>query len=141
MIVFPNCKINLGLHILNKRNDDFHDLETIFYPLPLKEALEIILEEDKIEVVNFTNSGLTLNLLPSDNICVKAYQLLKKDFKELPSIKIHLHKTIPAGAGLGGGSADGAFTLLLLDKKFNLQIPDIALEKYASRLGSDCTFF
>jgi 4-diphosphocytidyl-2-C-methyl-D-erythritol kinase len=141
VVVFPNCKINLGLHILNKRSDGFHDLETIFYPLPYNEPLEIILDEDKIEEVNFIKTGLSLNLLPSDNICIKAYQLLKKDFKELPSVKIHLHKTIPAGAGLGGGSADGAFTLLLLNKKFNLQLAGKELEKYASSLGSDCTFF
>ncbi|MDQ3683188.1 MAG: 4-(cytidine 5'-diphospho)-2-C-methyl-D-erythritol kinase [Bacteroidota bacterium] len=141
MIVFPNCKINLGLHILNKRRDGFHDLETIFYPLPFKEALEIIPEEDDTKEVSFTATGRSINLAPPDNICVKAYQLLKKDFQELPSVKIHLHKTIPAGAGLGGGSADGAFTLLLLNKKFDLQLEEKALEEYALALGSDCAFF
>lgn len=141
MIVFPNCKINLGLHILNKRTDGFHDLETIFYPLPFREALEIIPGEDETGEVNFITTGLSINLASADNICIKAYQLLKKDFQELPPVKIHLHKTIPASAGLGGGSADGAFTLLLLNKKFDLQLTDKALEEYASRLGSDCAFF
>ncbi len=141
MIAFPNCKINLGLHILKKRNDGFHDLETIFYPLRLSEALEIIPKENESNEVNFSHTGLSLNLQSADNICVKAYQLLKKDFKELPPVKMHLHKTIPVGAGLGGGSADGAFTLLLLNKQFHLQIPTKELEKYASLLGSDCAFF
>jgi 4-diphosphocytidyl-2-C-methyl-D-erythritol kinase len=141
VVVFPNCKINLGLHILKKRNDGFHDLETIFYPLRLKEALEIIHAGNESEGLSFTHTGLSLNLSSADNICVKAYQLLKNDFKELPPVKMHLHKTIPLGAGLGGGSADGAFTLLLLNKKFKLQIPGKTLEEYASRLGSDCTFF
>jgi 4-diphosphocytidyl-2-C-methyl-D-erythritol kinase len=141
VVVFPNCKINLGLHILNKRSDGFHDLETIFYPLPFKEALEIIPEADDTKEVSFTATGLSINLAPPDNICVKAYQLLKKDFPNLPPVKIHLHKTIPAGAGLGGGSADGAFTLLLLNKKFDLQLPEKALEAYALALGSDCAFF
>lgn len=141
MIVFPNCKINLGLHILNKRTDGFHNLETIFYPLPFKEALEVIPEDDETKEVNFTGTGLPINLSTADNICVKVYQLLKKDFQDLPPVKIHLHKTIPAGAGLGGGSADGAFTLLLLNKIFDLQLTGKSLEEYASTLGSDCAFF
>ncbi len=141
MIVFPNCKINIGLHILNKRSDGFHDLETIFYPLPFKEALEIIPEEDETKEINLTTTGLSITLASADNICVSAYQLLKKDFQDLPPVKIHLHKTIPVGAGLGGGSADGAFTLLLLNKKFDLQLQERALEEYASTLGSDCAFF
>ncbi len=141
MVVFPNCKINLGLHILNKRSDGFHDLETIFYPLPFKEALEIIPEGDKTNDVKFTNTGLSINLTSTNNTCIKAYQLLKRDFRDLPPVKIHLHKTIPAGSGLGGGSADGAFALLLLNKKFGLHLTNEMLEEYASALGSDCVFF
>ena len=141
LVVFPNCKINLGLHILNKRTDGFHDLETIFYPLPFKEALEVILEEDETKEINLTSTGLPINLTSANNICIKAYQLLKTDFPDLPTIKIYLHKTIPAGGGLGGGSADGAFTLLLLNKKFDLQLSIEELKKYASALGSDCAFF
>lgn len=137
MISFPNCKINLGLHILNKREDGFHNLETFFYPLPLRDALEII----KAEKTVFTSSGLPVPGNADDNICLKAYYLLKKYFAALPPVKIHLHKTIPVGAGLGGGSADGAFTLTLLNKKFNLELSIDQLINYALKLGSDCPFF
>ena len=159
MILFPNCKINLGLNILKKRDDGFHDLETVFYPLMLKDVLEIIpttnnqhqtpntkqvlLEttNSKFEIPSFSSSGLTIHGDSSTNLCVKAYQLLKKDFPNLPSIKIHLHKAIPIGAGLGGGSADGAFTLRLLNEKFNLKLSTEQLIQYALQLGSDCPFF
>ena len=117
MIVFPNCKINLGLRILGKRSDGFHDHETVFYPLRLRDALEII-SADKI--VHYTNTGIPIEGKKENNLCLKAYQLLKNDFPQLPAVQIHLHKTIPIGAGLGGGSSDGAFTLQLLNKKFNL---------------------
>jgi 4-diphosphocytidyl-2-C-methyl-D-erythritol kinase len=140
MILFPNCKINLGLHILQKRADGFHDLETVFYPIALQDALEVIHGEAS-SAIQFTSSGIQLDVSASDNICVKAYQLLKADFPDLPAIKMHLHKTIPSGAGLGGGSADGAFTLLLLNKKFHLQLSEQQLINYALQLGSDCPFF
>ena len=140
MILFPNCKINLGLHILQKRADGFHDLETVFYPISLHDALEVIHGEAPSDV-SFTSSGITLDINAADNICVKAYRLLKADFPDLPPIKMHLHKTIPSGAGLGGGSADGAFTLLLLNKKFHLQLSEHQLIRYALQLGSDCPFF
>jgi 4-diphosphocytidyl-2-C-methyl-D-erythritol kinase len=139
VILFPNCKINLGLHILRKREDGFHHLETCFYPIALQDALEIIQTDGKDDVV-FTSSGVTINVATEENICVKAYRLLKKDF-DLPSIKMHLHKVIPTGAGLGGGSADGAFTLLLLNKKFNLNLPEQQLIDHALQLGSVCPFF
>lgn len=139
MISFPNCKINLGLHILRKRTDGFHDLETVFYPIPLQDALEVIHQPvDSKEAVAFTTSGITVE--SDSNICIKAYQLLQKDM-ELPPVQMHLHKAIPIGAGLGGGSADGAFTLMLLNKKFNLQLQEDQLIKYAAELGSDCPFF
>ena len=141
MILFPNCKINLGLHILRRRDDGFHDLETIFYPVPLQDAIEIIQQPAPPTDIEFTSSGLTVDGSLSDNICVKAYRLLKKDFPELPAIKLHLHKTIPMGAGLGGGSADGAFTLVLLNRKFNLGLSQDTLLAYALDLGSDCPFF
>jgi 4-diphosphocytidyl-2-C-methyl-D-erythritol kinase len=139
MIVFPNCKINLGLHILSKRQDGFHNLETVFYPIALKDALEIIPSSGSS--IEFTSSGLTVDGKEDDNICLKAYQLLKRDFPQLPFIKMHLHKAIPMGAGLGGGSADGAFTLQLLNKKFNLGLSVQQLIDYALQLGSDCPFF
>ena len=139
MILFPNCKINLGLHIVRKRTDGFHDLETVFYPIKICDALEII-EVKESEETFLTTSGFDIDGNAEENICLKAYHLLKKDFN-VPSIKIHLHKVIPIGAGLGGGSADGAFTLLLLNKKFNLNISEEKLMEYALRLGSDCPFF
>ena len=138
MIVFPNCKINLGLRILRKRSDGFHDLETVFYPLQLRDALEIVSVEKKTQ---YTNTGMLIEGKKDDNLCIKAYQLLKNDFPQLPDLQIHLHKAIPVGAGLGGGSSDGAFTLKLLNKKFNLGLSVDQLLDYALRLGSDCPFF
>lgn len=141
MIVFPNCKINLGLHILQKRKDGFHDLETVFYPIAIQDALEIVQNSSPASTIQFNTTGLKIDSSSEDNICFKAYQLLKNDFPELPSVKMHLHKTIPSGAGLGGGSSDGAFTLQLLNKKFNLGLPEEQLINYALQLGSDCPFF
>lgn len=141
MIVFPNCKINLGLHILQKRADGFHDLETVFYPIALQDALEIVQSPSPVPTIQFNTTGLKIDSSAEDNICFKAYQLLKRDFPQLPAIKMHLHKAIPSGAGLGGGSSDGAFTLLLLNKKFNLGLSAEQLINYALQLGSDCPFF
>lgn len=142
MVVFPNCKINLGLNIIAKRHDGFHDLETVFYPVPLKDALEIIIpEQDLSTPVEFTMSGHAVDGNADDNICFKAYHLLKKEFPHIAGIKMHLHKAIPMGAGLGGGSADGAFTLKLLDKLFELNLSDEQLIHFALQLGSDCPFF
>jgi 4-diphosphocytidyl-2-C-methyl-D-erythritol kinase len=141
MIVFPNCKINLGLHILQKRTDGFHDLETVFYPIALQDALEVVQNPSPTPTIQFNTTGLKIDSSAEDNICFNAYQLLKKDFPELPAIKMHLHKVIPSGAGLGGGSSDGAFTLLLLNKKFSLGLSEEQLLNYALQLGSDCPFF
>ena len=142
MITFPNCKINLGLRILRKRNDGFHDLETVFYPLQLKDALEVIQTSDlEKSPFQFSQSGLSIGSEKENNLCVKAYHLLKNDFPEIPSLQMHLHKSIPVGAGLGGGSADGAFTLKLLNKKFDMGLKKEQLIDYASVLGSDCPFF
>ena len=143
MIVFPNCKINLGLKILRKRPDGYHDLETIFYPLPFTDALEIVESRNpsREQQFPFTSSGLPVPGKPASNLCVKAYRVLKKDFPALPAVHIHLHKVIPAGAGLGGGSADAAFTLKLLNELFNLSLSREQLIGYASSLGSDCPFF
>jgi 4-diphosphocytidyl-2-C-methyl-D-erythritol kinase len=137
MITFPNCKINLGLNVTRKREDGFHDLETCFFPVPLRDSLEIIRSCE----FKFQTSGLPINGDEESNLCVKAYQLIKKDFHELPPVHIHLHKAIPMGAGLGGGSSDGAFMLMILNKKFKLNIPEVRLLEYALTLGSDCAFF
>lgn len=141
MLSFPNCKINLGLRILDKRPDGFHNLQTIFYPVPLCDALEIIVHSGGGQDVLFTASGLAVNTPEEDNLCVKAYRLLKKDFPELPPVRIHLHKAIPMGAGLGGGSSDGAFTLSRLNSLFRLGLTPEQLGTYALQLGSDCPFF
>jgi len=135
MIAFPNAKINIGLQITGKRNDGYHDLQTVFYPVALKDVLEIT---DNTSSFIFNSSGIVTGAM--ENICVKAFHLLEKDFS-LPPVQIYLHKTIPVGAGLGGGSADAAFCLQLLDKKFNLQLTIKQLSHYALQLGSDCPFF
>ncbi len=141
MVVFPNCKINLGLNIINKRADGFHNLETCFLPVPITDALEIIPSNNQTNPVEFTCTGLPVAGNPDDNLCVKAYWLLKNKYPALPAVKIHLLKAIPMGAGLGGGSADGAFTLMLLNNKFRLGITDEQVQEYALQLGSDCPFF
>jgi 4-diphosphocytidyl-2-C-methyl-D-erythritol kinase len=139
MIVFPNCKINLGLNIVEKRNDGYHNLETVFFPIPIKDILEIL--PSKSVETTFTQSGLSIAGTTNNNICIKAYHLLKSDFPTLPAIQMHLHKIIPMGAGLGGGSADGTFALQIINELFNLKIPSEKLIQYSLQLGSDCPFF
>lgn len=148
MIIFPNCKINLGLHIVRKRLDGYHDLETIFYPLPFYDVLETIQNpgndsshKRNTSSILFSSSGLSLDAPVAENLCVKAWHLLKKDFPQLPEVQMHLHKVIPAGAGLGGGSADAAYTLLLINKQFHLNLSTSQLIDYSLQLGSDCPFF
>ncbi|MGB5027881.1 MAG: 4-(cytidine 5'-diphospho)-2-C-methyl-D-erythritol kinase [Chitinophagaceae bacterium] len=143
MIVFPNCKINLGLNILRKRSDGYHDLETVFYPIALTDVLEIIefKNHGRTFSIPFSITGLPVKGEAASNLCVRAYKLLKKDFPHLPHIQVHLHKVVPTGAGLGGGSADAAFTLQLLNDLFDLKISREQLINYAAELGSDCPFF
>jgi 4-diphosphocytidyl-2-C-methyl-D-erythritol kinase len=140
MIIFPNGKINLGLHILEKKATGYHDIETVFYPVDFSDALEI-LPSASSEEIQFTYSGLRLSGPTSSNLCVKAYHLVKEIYPKLPSVKMHLHKTIPMGAGLGGGSSDGTSTLLALNKLFHLQLSDESIAGLALKLGSDCPFF
>jgi 4-diphosphocytidyl-2-C-methyl-D-erythritol kinase len=143
MIVFPNCKINLGLQILNKREDGYHNLETVFYPVQLYDALEVVrsASQQPSSAISFQSTGLPIDIAAQNNLCIKAYELIKKDFLSLPPVQMRLHKTIPMGAGLGGGSSDAAFTLKLLNEKFKLGIAQKQLIKYALQLGSDCPFF
>ncbi|MCW3086835.1 MAG: 4-(cytidine 5-diphospho)-2-C-methyl-D-erythritol kinase [Sediminibacterium sp.] len=143
MVSFPNCKINLGLNITRKREDGYHDLETIFYPVGLKDALEAIKLPNAANdpELLFNSSGLPIAGEPADNLCIKAWHLVREDFPALPAVQLHLHKAIPMGAGLGGGSADGAFTLTLLNNLFQLDLSSEQLHYYALRLGSDCPFF
>lgn len=137
MICFPNAKINLGLHITAKRADGYHELETCMVPIPWLDALEMIPAKKTI----FESTGLPIPGEAKDNLIVKAYKLLKKDFPDLPEVHIHLHKNIPMGAGLGGGSADAAFALTLMNQLFELYLEDLFLEEYAAQLGSDCALF
>lgn len=136
MVAFPHCKINLGLHVVAKRPDGYHNIETCFYPVPWHDVLEIV----RADAFSFTQTG---DAIPGDtgtNLCVKAWQLLQQDH-HLPPVAMHLHKILPLGAGLGGGSSDGAHVLVLLNRLFNLSLSDAALASYAARLGSDCAFF
>lgn len=137
MITFPNAKINIGLDVLNKREDGYHNIDSLFYPLPLKDALEIIPTGGDLE---FTSSGISLSCHGDDNLVVKAFRLLQSAY-HLPNVKIHLHKNIPFGAGLGGGSADAAFALMMVNDMFELQISEDELIAYASKIGADCAFF
>ena len=141
MIAFPNCKINLGLSIVAKRADGYHELETIFYPVALQDMVEIIHGNDPNLPVQFSHTGLPIPGDASNNLCIKAYHLLKKDFPSIPSIKMHLHKHIPMGAGLGGGSSDGTEVLKLINQQFNVGLSNAQLIDYAAQLGSDCPFF
>lgn len=136
MISFPPCKINIGLNIIERRPDGFHNLETCFYPIPLTDVLEILPSKK----VTFIPSGASIPGNNDDNLCLQAYQLLKKDF-DLSPVEIHLHKVIPTGAGLGGGSSDAAHTLRLLNAIFSLDLSTQQLQHYAQQLGSDCAFF
>lgn len=140
MISFPTVKINLGLQVIHKRTDGFHDIQSVFYPLPLNDILEI-LPDPSGTGVNFSISGIPVPGSTEDNICIKAWQLLKKDFPSLPPVKMHLHKMIPPGAGLGAGSADGAFALMMLNTICRLNLSTEQLLHYAASLGSDCPFF
>ena len=137
MIQFPNCKINLGLSILAKRADGYHELETVFYPIAVSDALEILPSNN----LALTQTGIAVPGDPAQNLCLKAYHLLKKDFPQLPPVQMHLQKNIPMGAGLGGGSSDGTSALLILNQQFSMGLNDSQLIQYASQLGSDCPFF
>ena len=137
MICFPPAKINLGLSVVSKRPDGFHNLETIFYPLPLYDILEIIPSEK----TSFFPTGLEIPGILDDNIVLRAYRLLKEKYVQIGSLDIYLHKVIPMGAGLGGGSSDAAEIIQLLNRFFKLKLSDTELTEYAVKLGSDCPFF
>ncbi|GAB4047175.1 4-(cytidine 5'-diphospho)-2-C-methyl-D-erythritol kinase [Spirosoma litoris] len=136
MITFPSCKINLGLRITEKRPDGFHNLQSCFYPVNWSDVLETIQANE----FSFSSSGLPIPGDAHNNLCVKAYNLVKADF-DLPPVQMHLHKMVPIGAGLGGGSADAAFALKSLNEQFGLGLSVSQLEDYARLLGSDCAFF
>ena len=137
MIGFPHAKLNLGLSIVSKRPDGFHNLETIFYPLPLHDVIEIVSSaEDR-----FISTGLKISDIETDNLVLRAYNLFKKKYPQISALEIHLHKAIPMGAGLGGGSSDAAKVIQLIDRFFGLDISPGQLSAFALELGSDCPFF
>ncbi|HBH23461.1 MAG TPA: 4-(cytidine 5'-diphospho)-2-C-methyl-D-erythritol kinase [Cytophagales bacterium] len=136
MIVFPNAKINLGLYITEKRPDGYHNLISCFYPVGWSDALEVI----EAKKTAFSSSGLSIPSDGKENLVMRAYKLLRRDF-QLPNVEVHLHKVIPTGAGLGGGSSDAAHMLITLSEMFNLLLEDDILMQYAAELGSDCSFF
>lgn len=136
MILFPNAKINIGLNITERRPDGYHNLETIFYPIDIKDALEVV----KSDKLSFTSTGLDIPGTMEENLCVKGYHMLKQDY-DLSPVSIHLHKHIPIGAGLGGGSSDAAFFIRLMNDEFKLGLSVDKMTDYARRLGADCAFF
>jgi 4-diphosphocytidyl-2-C-methyl-D-erythritol kinase len=141
MIVFPNAKINLGLYVTSKREDGYHNINTVFLPVKnLYDILEVILLQDGNKKDNFTISGLSIPCAVEDNLCLKALKLMRQHIK-IPPLNIFLHKVIPFGSGLGGGSSDAAFMLKLLNEMFEAGITDDNLEKIGAEIGADCAFF
>ena len=146
MILFPNAKINLGLNIVAKRKDGYHDIVSCLYPIGWKDVLEVIegkkegKKKSELKITGLEISGPGGSGSEKDNLVLRAYELLRKDY-DLPPVNVHLHKLIPTGAGLGGGSADAAFMLRAVSEMFQLFLDDVILEDYASKLGSDCPFF
>ncbi len=146
MIVYPNAKINIGLNVVARRPDGYHDLETVFYPIDLQDALEVhgINEEEPMTGDGFQLKvgGTVLGGVPNDNLVVRAFQLLRREFPEkVKPVSIYLFKHVPTGAGLGGGSSDAAFMLKLLNERFDLGLTTEELEERAARIGADCAFF
>ncbi|MDR1675247.1 MAG: 4-(cytidine 5'-diphospho)-2-C-methyl-D-erythritol kinase [Tannerella sp.] len=136
MLCFPNAKINIGLHVLRRRDDGYHEIETVFYPVPLRDALEAV----PAKTFAFHASGRPLNVATEDNLVWKALKLMEQRYA-IPPLAIYLRKCIPDGAGLGGGSADAAFMLKLLNDCAALHLSDTELERPAALLGADCPFF
>ena len=144
MITFPIAKINLGLNVVEKRPDGYHNLQTVFYPVPIKDALEVQRMDEGFPSEVDCDLKVTNLAIEGDeqrNLVVRAYKLLKEDFPTLPRIHTHLWKGIPTQAGMGGGSSDCAYMITLLNKLFNLELSDEQMIGYAARLGADCAFF
>jgi len=138
MIVYPNAKINIGLNIVSKRADGFHDLETIFCPVPLRDRLEIELSEDGAD--HFSTLGISIDCNGKKNLVEKAVDLMRES-RNVPALDIRLTKNVPTGAGLGGGSADAAFCITAVNRMLDLGLTVSEMEAMAARLGSDCAFF
>jgi 4-diphosphocytidyl-2-C-methyl-D-erythritol kinase len=140
MVIFPKAKINIGLRITGKRPDGFHDIETIFYPVSFCDALEFVISDGSANTDEFVVTGIRVGGNPESNLVIKAVRKIREIYP-LPFLKIHLHKAIPAGAGLGGGSSDAAYMIKAINKHFNFSIGEKSLRSYALELGSDCPFF
>ena len=143
MIIFPCAKINLGLNIVSRRSDGYHNLETVFYPIPLYDALSVHKMDHDFPSdtpCDLKVTGMDIEGDEANNLVVKAYHLLSKDFR-LPRIHAHLYKRIPTQAGMGGGSSDAAYMIRLLDEEFHLNMGIAEMERYAAQLGADCAFF
>lgn len=138
MLLFPNAKINLGLQVISRREDGYHNIQSIFYPIFLSDVLEIFISEE--EDTNLTDIGKPSNIPIQENICYKAWKILKADYN-IPAVNIYLYKNIPAGAGLGGGSSDGVFTIKAINELCELQLSEKQMHYYSKKLGSDCPFF
>ncbi|MCK5838250.1 MAG: 4-(cytidine 5'-diphospho)-2-C-methyl-D-erythritol kinase, partial [Bacteroidales bacterium] len=138
MIRFPQGKINLGLHVLEKRPDGFHNIETVLYPVSLADILEVVVSDDNN--LSFTTSGIEIPGNPQNNLCIRAYHLVRKKFAIGP-VKVHLHKNIPVGGGLGGGSSDAVAMIKILNALFALRMGASQMKEIATELGSDCVFF
>lgn len=143
MIVYPNAKINIGLNVLERRSDGYHNLSTVFYPITLQDAMEVgDMDANGEESYQLKVSGTVLGGTPDDNLVVRAFRLLQKEFPlQLKPVSIYLYKHIPTGAGLGGGSSDAAFMLKALNERFSLGLSSQQLQAYASQIGADCAFF
>ncbi|MBO2032304.1 4-(cytidine 5'-diphospho)-2-C-methyl-D-erythritol kinase [Siccationidurans ginsengisoli] len=141
MLSFPNAKLNLGLYVTAKRPDGYHALETVFVPLPWADVLEVLPAPKGQLASDLLLTGRPIPGEVATNLCLKSYQLLKTDFPALPAVQMQLHKIVPIGAGLGGGSADAAFALRSLNDLFGLNLTTEQLESYARQLGADCAFF
>ncbi len=140
MIAYPNAKINLGLNVIGKRPDGFHDIESVFFPIPWNDILEIVPEKKGRGQVIFSSSGISIPSQGEPNLCERVYGFMHREFN-LSSIKMHLHKVVPIGAGMGGGSADAAFAATMLNRLFSLDLSSEKLEQIVAQVGSDCPFF
>ena len=140
MVVFPNAKINLGLNVVSRRSDGYHNISSVFYPVPVCDALEVQALPAHIQSDDFQLSGVEIPGHSHDNLCLKALQVMRGQF-HIPPLGIHLHKAIPTGAGLGGGSADAGFLLSALNAYFGLGLSGAPLRQMSLELGSDCAFF
>lgn len=139
MITFPNCKINIGLQILNRRADGYHNISTLMYPVDWCDILEITPSKTGKLILNVT--GNSVDCPPEKNLVIKAYNAVKQYFNNISAVEINLHKIIPDGAGLGGGSADASFTIKMLNEMFSLGMDNDKMAQIAKTIGADCPFF